>query len=88
MLEVKNITKKIGRKQILKGINLFTGKGEIVGLLGPNGAGKTTTFNIIMGFILPDGGKIFLNGNDITELPVYKSKAWYELSFSGASNFW
>ncbi|MCM8759659.1 MAG: LPS export ABC transporter ATP-binding protein [Candidatus Omnitrophica bacterium] len=72
MFEIKNIAKKIGRKQILKDVSLYLKKGEIVGLLGPNGAGKTTTFNIAMGFIAPDSGHIYLNGNEITNLPVYK----------------
>ncbi|MCM8821966.1 MAG: LPS export ABC transporter ATP-binding protein [Candidatus Omnitrophica bacterium] len=72
MLEIKNIAKKLGGKQVLKDVSLYLGKNEITGLLGPNGAGKTTTFNIIMGFIIPDSGRVYLNGNDITNFPVYK----------------
>lgn len=72
MFELRDIAKKIGRKQIIKDVSLYLKKGEIVGLLGPNGAGKTTTFNIAMGFIIPDSGKVYLNGIDITYLPVYK----------------
>lgn len=72
MFEVKNIAKRIGKKQILRDISLYLKKGEVVGLLGPNGAGKTTTFNIAMGFIIPDSGHVYLNGNEITDFPVYK----------------
>ncbi len=72
MLETRNIAKKIGTKQILRDVTLNLGKNEIVGLLGPNGAGKTTTFNIIMGFIVPDSGHVYLHGKDITGFPVYQ----------------
>ncbi len=72
MFEIVNIAKRIGKKQILRDISLSLKKGEIAGLLGPNGAGKTTTFNIAMGFIIPDSGHVYLNGNDITDFPVYK----------------
>ncbi|MGC8804894.1 MAG: ATP-binding cassette domain-containing protein, partial [Candidatus Ratteibacteria bacterium] len=72
MLEIKNISKKFGKKQIIKDVSLHLEKGEIVGLLGPNGAGKTTTFNIAMGFLLPDNGQIYLNGTEITKLPVFQ----------------
>ena len=47
-------------------------QGEIVGLLGPNGAGKTTTFYMVVGLINPDEGKVYLNNQDITRLPMYK----------------
>jgi len=71
-LAIKNITKKFGRRQVVKGVSLELAKGEIVGLLGPNGAGKTTTFNIITGMIRPDSGRILLDDKDITKLPMYK----------------
>ncbi len=47
-------------------------RGEVVGLLGPNGAGKTTCFYSVMGLVKPDSGRIFLDGDDITELPMYR----------------
>lgn len=72
MLEIKNIGKKFGRRQVLRDVSVNFGRGEIVGLLGPNGAGKTTTFNIAMGFIMPDCGCICLNGTEITSLPVFQ----------------
>ncbi|RUM59246.1 MAG: LPS export ABC transporter ATP-binding protein [Persephonella sp.] len=72
MLEVVNIRKKYREKLAIDGISMYVREGEIVGLLGPNGAGKTTTFRCLLGFIKPDEGKIKLNDEDITNLPVYK----------------
>jgi lipopolysaccharide export system ATP-binding protein len=57
---------------VLKGIDLSVSSGEAVGLLGPNGAGKTTCFSIITGLIMADSGRIFLDGDDITNAPMYK----------------
>ncbi len=57
---------------VLKGIDLSVSSGEAVGLLGPNGAGKTTCFSIITGLIMADSGHIFLDGEDITDAPMYK----------------
>ncbi len=72
MLEVINIRKKYREKLAIDGISMYVREGEIVGLLGPNGAGKTTTFRCLLGFIKPDEGKIKLNNEDITNLPVYE----------------
>ena len=66
------LTKKYGRKQVVKGISFSMENGSITGLLGPNGAGKTTTFYMIVGFIKSNGGKILLNGENITFLPMHK----------------
>ncbi len=71
-LEVEHIKKAYKEKVVLHDISLYVKEGEIVGLLGPNGAGKTTTFRCLLGFIKPDDGKIKLNGEDITDLPVYE----------------
>lgn len=68
----ENLVKRFGRKTVVKGVNMFIEKGEVVGLLGPNGAGKTTIFNMILGIVVPTSGRIFLNGMDITNFPVYK----------------
>jgi lipopolysaccharide export system ATP-binding protein len=57
---------------VLKGVDLSINTGEAVGLLGPNGAGKTTSFSIITGLIMADSGRIFLDENDITDMPMYK----------------
>jgi len=59
-------------RAVVDGVNLQLEQGEIVGLLGPNGAGKTTSFYIIVGFIRPDCGKVFLDDRDISSLPMYK----------------
>ncbi len=72
LLEAKGLLKHYGKRQVVKGLNLYVSTGEIVGLLGPNGAGKTTTFYMIVGLIKPDGGKIFLDNEDLTNLPMYR----------------
>ena len=70
-LYLKKLGKIIKNRRIIRDISLKVNKGEIVGLLGPNGAGKTTCFYIIMGLLSADYGSIYLNGNNITDLPVY-----------------
>jgi lipopolysaccharide export system ATP-binding protein len=72
LLEAKGLSKFYGKKQVVRGLNLNVGTGEIVGLLGPNGAGKTTTFYMIVGLIKPDGGNIFLDNEDLTNFPMYR----------------
>jgi lipopolysaccharide export system ATP-binding protein len=72
ILEAKELTKYYGKKHVVRGLSVSVNTGEIVGLLGPNGAGKTTTFHMIVGIIKPDGGKIFLDNEDITSLPMYR----------------
>ncbi|MBD3246534.1 MAG: LPS export ABC transporter ATP-binding protein [Candidatus Omnitrophica bacterium] len=71
LLEVNNLTKSYGGRQVVKGVSLNVQRGEIVGLLGPNGAGKTTTFYMIVGVIAPDSGEIRFDNLDITKLPVH-----------------
>ena len=71
-LRSENIVKIYGEKRVVKGISVEVNKGEIVGLLGPNGAGKTTSFYMIVGLIKPNEGKVFLDGEDISSLPMYK----------------
>ncbi len=68
----QNLVKKYKKRTVVKSVNIELSQGEIVGLLGPNGAGKTTTFYMIVGLIKPDDGKIFLDNQDITEMPMYK----------------
>ena len=72
ILRAENIQKTYGSRQVVKGISLEVQQGEIIGLLGPNGAGKTTSFYMIVGMIQPNGGRIFLNDEDITKYPMYK----------------
>ncbi len=71
-LRAENIVKKYRKRTVVKGVSIEVNQGEIVGLLGPNGAGKTTSFYMIVGLIRPNGGKIFLDQDDITKFPVYK----------------
>lgn len=70
-IRLENITKNYKGRTVLNSVSLYVEEGEIVGLLGPNGAGKTTTFKCLLGFVKPDSGVVSLNGEDITELPVY-----------------
>ena len=67
----KGLVKIYGGRKVVNGIDINIFPGEVVGLLGPNGAGKTTTFYMIVGLIRPDGGSIFLNGEDISRYPMY-----------------
>lgn len=72
LLETKDLRKNYGKRPVVSGVSLYVGTGEIVGLLGPNGAGKTTTFYMIVGLIRPESGQIFLDQEDITNLPMYQ----------------
>ncbi len=72
VLKAEGVTKSFNGRRVVKNVNLEVGGGEVVGLLGPNGAGKTTTFHMLVGFVRPDGGKVFLNGEDITSAPIYQ----------------
>ena len=72
ILRAENIAKSYSGRQVVKQISLEVKQGEIIGLLGPNGAGKTTSFYMIVGMIKPNGGKIFLNDEEITSYPMYK----------------
>jgi lipopolysaccharide export system ATP-binding protein len=71
-LHSENLVKIYKKRTVVKEVSVAVEQGEIVGLLGPNGAGKTTTFYMIVGMIKADGGKVFLDENEITKLPMYK----------------
>ena len=71
-LAVVSIGKSYDKRVVLKDISLSVDKGEVLGLLGPNGAGKTTCFYSVMGLVKPDHGRIMLDGQDITGLPMYR----------------
>lgn len=71
-LYTKNLVKKYRNRAVVNNVSIDVEQGEIVGLLGPNGAGKTTSFYMIVGLIRPREGRIFLDNEDITTLPVYK----------------
>lgn len=72
LLTAKNLVKKYKKRTVVNNVSVQVEQGEIVGLLGPNGAGKTTSFYMIVGLIKPNAGEIFLDKEDITELPMYK----------------
>ena len=66
-----DLSKSYRGRKVVDDLDLEVGQGEVVGLLGPNGAGKTTTFYILVGLTRPDSGRVLLNGDDITDLPMY-----------------
>ena len=71
-LVAKNMGKRFKKRPVVRGVSITLQRGEVVGLLGPNGAGKTTCFYMITGLMAPDYGNIILDGNDITDLPMYR----------------
>jgi len=71
-LRTENLVKTYRKRQVVNGVSIQVNQGEVVGLLGPNGAGKTTTFYMIIGFIKPDHGRVLIDEQDITHLPMYK----------------
>lgn len=71
-LKAKNLQKIIKKTPIIKGVDLDIHSGEVVGLFGPNGAGKTTTFYLICGLVVPDGGEVLFDDEDITKLSLHK----------------
>jgi lipopolysaccharide export system ATP-binding protein len=71
-LSVVSLAKSYDKRNVLADVSLSVARGEVVGLLGPNGAGKTTCFYSIMGLVKPDSGRIMLDGEDITRLPMYR----------------
>ena len=71
-LLAESVTKSYAGRRVVDQVNLAVNGGEVVGLLGPNGAGKTTTFHMMVGLVHPDKGKVLLNGNDLTALPIYQ----------------
>jgi lipopolysaccharide export system ATP-binding protein len=71
-LSVVSIAKSYDKRTVLSDVSLEVARGEVVGLLGPNGAGKTTCFYSVMGLVKPDAGRIVLDGNDVTGLPMYR----------------
>ncbi len=72
VLRSEGLSKRYRKRFVVKNVSIDVKEGEVVGLLGPNGAGKTTTFYMIVGMIKPSEGKVFLNGQEITTLPMYK----------------
>ena len=71
-LTTRGLAKGYNRRMVVNGVDIAVSSGEVVGLLGPNGAGKTTTFYMVVGLCRPDRGEVFLDGEAITELPMYQ----------------
>jgi lipopolysaccharide export system ATP-binding protein len=71
-LRIASLYKRFGKKEVVKGVDFSMETGEVLGLLGPNGAGKTTTFYMIVGFLKPSRGEVFLDDACITRIPMYK----------------
>jgi len=72
ILQAIDLHKTYGRRHVVDGVNLHVGQSEIVGLLGPNGAGKSTSFRMICGMVIPDRGRVFLSGQDVTDWPMFR----------------
>jgi ABC-type (unclassified) transport system, ATPase component len=72
MIETRELVKEFGKRRVVSGVNISVKSGEIVGLLGPNGAGKTTTFYMVVGLVAATSGQVFLDGHDLTSLPMYR----------------
>ena len=90
VIEFENISLAYGNRLILDNINFRINQGEIFGMLGPNGVGKSTIFNLITGLISPKSGKIKINGEDVTQYPIYlrskKFKVGYVPQYGGFFN--
>ena len=90
ILKLDKISLQYGRKIILDNLSLRLNNGQILGLLGPNGVGKSTIFNLITGLISPKSGKIKINGEDVTEYPIYlrskKFRVGYVPQYGGFFN--
>ena len=72
ILRAEKLVKIYGRRKVVEEVSIEVNQGEIVGLLGPNGAGKTTTFYMVVGFVKPNEGNVYLEDENITKLPMYK----------------
>lgn len=81
MLAAEDICKSYRGRQVVNAVSLSVSQGEVVGLLGPNGAGKTTTFYTIVGLIPPDAGRILVNDEDITYVPMYRRARGFGISY-------
>ena len=90
VIEFKNVSLAYGNRLILDNINFKINEGQIFGMLGPNGVGKSTIFNLITGLISPQNGKIKIEGNDVTQYPIYlrskKFKVGYVPQYGGYFN--
>ena len=81
LVELKKISMFYNKRQILNNISLNINKQEILGMLGPNGVGKSTIFNIINGLVDPTYGKVFINGIDCTNMPIYERATRFKIGY-------
>jgi lipopolysaccharide export system ATP-binding protein len=81
VLSTDSVSKEYGRRRVVDAVSLRIEQGEVVGLLGPNGAGKTTTFYMTVGLTVPDAGRILLNDQDITDVPMYLRARVHHISY-------
>src|SRR6266536_5266052 len=72
LLATEKLVKEYRHRRVVNGVSITVAAGEIVGLLGPNGAGKTTTFNLVVGVVKPEAGRVRFQDRDITRLPMHK----------------
>jgi lipopolysaccharide export system ATP-binding protein len=72
ILRSENLVKRYKKRTVVDNVTIEVNQGECVGLLGPNGAGKTTTFYMTVGLVKPDGGRVLLDGEELTDMPMYK----------------
>src|SRR6266852_2847396 len=80
-LAAEEICKSYRGRRVVNGVSIRVGQGEVVGLLGPNGAGKTTSFYMIVGLVPPDSGRILIDGQDISNVPMYLRARNYGVSY-------
>ncbi|PLY03550.1 MAG: LPS export ABC transporter ATP-binding protein [Desulfuromonas sp.] len=80
LLKAENLHKSFGGREVVSGVNLEVASGQVIGLLGPNGAGKTTSFYMVVGLTKPDHGKVFMDDQEITGLPMYQ-RARFGISY-------
>src|SRR5216110_4123905 len=80
-LAAEDICKAYRGRRVVNGVSIRVGQGEVVGLLGPNGAGKTTTFYSIVGLVPPDTGRVLIDDEEITDVPMYLRARQYGISY-------
>lgn len=81
VLRTEGLSKSYGEREVVRGVSIEIGQGEVVGLLGPNGAGKTTSFYMIVGLVRPDAGRVMADDVDITRLPMYRRARDWGISY-------
>lgn len=80
-LQTEGIAKSYGGREVVRGVSVSIRQGEVVGLLGPNGAGKTTTFYMIVGLVAPDAGRVSMDAQDISRVPMYLRARHFGISY-------